>query len=135
MTELRTDGPYSPDDTKRTASLAAGAVRRLNHATLARNAAKALEWPADADQVIQDLAIMTRGEPQLLAQIREWFGRQAAAGRLQVAYGQYQGNTSGAVVAIEQDLLEAANHLGRAYEALDRARQVTAAIAGVDDGE
>jgi hypothetical protein len=65
----------SPEETLALARTAAGAVRSLNHATLGGDG---LGQPADAYELIGELALAAAGLPQLLAQLAS----ALAAGRL-----------------------------------------------------
>jgi hypothetical protein len=69
----------SPEETLALARTAAGAVRSLNHATLGGDG---LGQPADAYELIGELALATAGLPQLLAQVGQWLASALAAGRL-----------------------------------------------------
>jgi hypothetical protein len=69
----------SPRKTLALARTAAGGVRSLNHATLG---GQGLDWPADAYELIGELALAAAGLPQLLAQIGRWLAAALAAGRL-----------------------------------------------------
>ena len=61
------------------ARTAAGAVRSLNHATLG---GQGLDHPADAYELIGELALAAGGLPQLLAQVGRWLAAALAAGQL-----------------------------------------------------
>jgi hypothetical protein len=69
----------SARDTLSLARTAAGAVRSLNHATLG---GEGLAQPADAYELIGELALAAAGLPQLLAQAGRWLASALAAGRL-----------------------------------------------------
>ena len=69
----------SPRKTLALARTAAGAVRSLNHATLGGDG---LAQPADAYELIGELALAAAGLPQLLAQISRWLTAALAGGRL-----------------------------------------------------
>ena len=69
----------SPGQTLALARTAAGAVRSLNHATLGGDG---LDQPADAYELIGELALAAAGLPQLLAQVGRWLASALAAGRL-----------------------------------------------------
>ena len=69
----------SPEETLALARTAAGAVRSLNHATLGGDG---LGQPADAYELIGELALAAAGLPQLLAQVGRWLASALAAGRL-----------------------------------------------------
>ena len=69
----------SPAQALALARAAAVAVRSLNHATLG---GEGLEQPADAYELIGELALAAAGLPQLLAQVGRWLASALAAGRL-----------------------------------------------------
>ena len=69
----------APQETVALARTAAGAVRSLNHATLG---GQGLDQPADAYELIGELALAAAGLPQLLAQAGRWLAAALAAGRL-----------------------------------------------------
>ena len=69
----------APRETVALARTAAGAVRSLNHATLG---GQGLDQPADAYELIGELALAAAGLPQLLAQAGRWLAAALAAGRL-----------------------------------------------------
>ncbi len=69
----------SPRETLALARTAAGAVRSLNHATLG---GEGLAQPADAYELIGELALAAAGLPQLLAQVGRWLAAALAAGQL-----------------------------------------------------
>ena len=69
----------SPGQTLALARTAAGAVRSLNHATLGGDG---LDQPADAYELIGEVALAAAGLPQLLAQVGQWLASALAAGRL-----------------------------------------------------
>jgi hypothetical protein len=69
----------SPEETLALAGTAAGAVRSLNHATLGGDG---LGQPADAYELIGELALAAAGLPQLLAQVGRWLASALTAGRL-----------------------------------------------------
>ena len=68
-----------PQETVALARTAAGAVRSLNHATLG---GQGLDQPADAYELLGELAAAAAGLPQLLAQAGRWLAAALAAGRL-----------------------------------------------------
>jgi hypothetical protein len=69
----------APQETVALARAAAGAVRSLNHATLG---GQGLDQPADAYELIGEVALAAAGLPQLLAQAGRWLAAALAAGRL-----------------------------------------------------
>ncbi len=125
---LSTGGPHSSEYTRQVAEAAAEAIRVLNHATL-NHAAQALRYPADADAVVESLATAAMRLPQLLEQLGYRLAEWGVAGRLKVTYGPWQGDCAGAVADIQQELYDAGHAINAAYEALNRARQVTATIS------
>lgn len=127
--DLNIDGPHSPQQTREVASLAAEAIRFLNHAT-GHHAAAALDWPADADSVTGSVATLVMRLPQLLSQLGDWFERERAAGRLRIAYGNFEGNPAGAVEKLQVLFGEASAFGGGLYSSLHAAAQITAAIGG-----
>lgn len=79
MTELRIDGPHSPDYTKEVAAQLAECVRVLNHATQGDDG---LRNSADAYELLGELSTAAAGLPQLLQQTRAFLDRELEAGRL-----------------------------------------------------
>lgn len=73
-----TDRPASPERTLALARAAAGAVRDLNHAGID---AGGLDWPADAYDLLGELALAAAGLPRLLGQAGRWL-RQALEARI-----------------------------------------------------
>lgn len=69
----------SPAQTLALARTAAAAVRSLNHATLG---GQGLRQPADAYDLIGELALAAAGLPQLLAHVGRWLATALTAGRL-----------------------------------------------------
>jgi hypothetical protein len=126
-TDLNIDGPHSPQQTREVASLAAEAIRFLNHAT-GHHAAAALGWPADADSVTGSMATLVMRLPQLLGQLGDWFERERAAGRLRIAYGPFEGDADAAVTELRRVLGFAGVTAEGVYSALNAAAQITAAI-------
>jgi hypothetical protein len=105
------------------ARTAAGAVRSLNHATLG---GQGLAQPADAYELIGELALAVAGLPQLLAQVGRWLAAALAAGQLGCA-----GAVSGAWLFIS-DARSTAAALARD---LGQAQQQLAAVHGEPDEE
>jgi hypothetical protein len=130
---LNTDGPDTPEYAKQVARHLAEAVRVLNHLTLGHRVPRTLQQPADADYVLVEVVTAIERLPQFLGQLAAWYSNALAAGGLEVKYGQFERNTSGAVLTLKQDLVAADNGLGRVYEALDRARQISGAIGAPCD--
>ena len=72
----------------------------------------ALEFPSDADTVVQFLATAMSGLPQLLTQIGGWLRRRNGTGRLEIGYGDYEDDPYLAVADIGALLGEAAPERG-----------------------
>ena len=111
------------------ARTAAGAVRSLNHATLG---GQGLAQPADAYELIGELALAAAGLPQLLAQVGRWLAAALAAGQLGCDDGtDPAGAVSGAWLFIS-DARSAAAALARD---LGQAQQQLAAVHGEPEEE
>lgn len=85
-TELRTDGPHSPEYTREVGNVLAEAVRVLNYASLGD--APGFEYPGDVYELLAALGTATQRMPQLFDQMTEFLRRQAATGRLGDASGE-----------------------------------------------
>ena len=119
----------APQETVALARTAAGAVRSLNHATLG---GQGLDWPADAYELIGELALAAAGLPQLLAQVGRWLAAALAAGRLGCDDGtDPAGPVSGAALFI-CDARASADALARD---LGCAQQQLAAVHGAPSAE
>ncbi len=129
---LNTNGPHSGDYSRQVASLAAEAIRVLNHGTL-NDFAGGLEYPADVDSVTASLARMASMLSQLLGQLSQWLEGQQEAGRLEVRHGTYEGDPAAAAAAVAYWLNEAQGMAGGLHHALDQAHQVTATISAPFD--
>jgi hypothetical protein len=128
----------TPGNVMAAASIAAEAIRYVNHATRGGPDAVALESPADVDAVLADLEILALRLPQLLGQIGGWLVAECRAGRLQIDSGSWASSASieaMAVAAVRQYLTEASSHAEALGEVLHEARQVTAALAAAPGGE
>ena len=111
------------------ARAAAEAVRSLNHATLGGDG---LAQPADAYELIGELALAAAGLPQLLAQVGRWLASALAAGRLGCDDGtDPAGAVSGAWLFIS-DARASADALARD---LGCAQQQLAAVHGAPSAE
>jgi|SRR5581483_8115264 len=126
---------FTPETVRSAAAQVAEGIRYLNHATLAYKAASALKEPPDVDRVLVELATMAQRLPQLYEQIAIWLAGQHTAGRIAVTYGTYQGRPGTAAMAAEAHLDDAKQAAGAMYEALNAARQVTAAMSVPYDPE
>ena len=114
----------SPEQTLALARTAAGAVRSLNHATLG---GQGLAQPADAYELIGELALAAAGLPQLLAQVGRWLAAALAAGQLGCDDGtDPAGAVSGAWLFISDARSTAAALAGD----LGQAQQQLAAVHG-----
>jgi|HubBroStandDraft_1064217.scaffolds.fasta_scaffold587844_2 hypothetical protein len=106
------------------ARTAAEAVRSLNHATLGGDG---LAQPADAYEVLGELALAASRLPQLLGQVGTWLAAALAGGRLGCDDGaDPAGPVSGAWLFLS-DARGSAAALGRD---LELARQQLAAVNG-----
>lgn len=115
------------------AGQAAEAVRALNHRT--RPGAGALTYPAEADDVVADLACLAARLPQLLGQLAGWLHAEAQHGRLRVDSCSPHPAPAPAVTAAIESLTAAAGHAGHAGRALDAAHQILAHLAATSDEE
>ena len=114
----------SPEETLALARTAAGAVRSLNHATLG---GEGLAQPADAYEVLGELALAAAGLPQLLAQVGCWLAAALASGRL----GCDDGTEPAAAVSGTRLFLSGARGMAAALARdLGRAQQRLAAVHG-----
>jgi len=122
-TELRTDGPHSPEYTREVGRVLAEAVRVLNYATLAE--APGLGYPGDAYTLIADLYTATSRMPQLAGQIKNFLDGWQASGQLADDHG----------ADVNERIAAAGYHLGLAHGAasdLTRAlQQAQNAISGL----
>jgi len=114
----------TPDATVALAHAVAESVRSLNHATLGGGG---LSQPADAYQVLGELALAASRLPQLLAQVGRWLNAALACGQLGCDDG-----TDPAIAVSEawmflSDARTAAAALARD---LDHAQQQLAAVHG-----
>ena len=114
----------SPDQTLALARTAAGAVRSLNHATLGGDG---LGQPADAYELIGELALAAAGLPQLLAQVGRWLASALAAGRLGCDDGT---DPAGAVSGAWLFISDARNTAAALARDLGCAQQQLAAVHG-----
>ena len=114
----------SARDTLSLARTAAGAVRSLNPATLG---GQGLDWPADAYELIGELALAAAGLPQLLAQVGRWLAAALAAGRLGCDDGA---DPAGAVSGAWLFLSDARNTAAALARDLGHAQQQLAAVHG-----
>ena len=114
----------SPGQTLALARTAAGAVRSLNHATLGGDG---LDQPADAYELIGELALAAAGLPQLLAQVGRWLASALAAGRLGCDDGT---DPAGAVSGAWLFISDARNTAAALARDLGCAQQQLAAVNG-----
>ena len=119
----------SPDATLALARTAAETIRALNHATLGGGG---LAQPADAYQLLGELALAASRLPQLLAQIGRWLDGALIAGQLGCDDGTDPAiAVSGAWVFLS-DARAAADGL---TQHLDYAQQQLAAVHGTPQEE
>ena len=119
----------SPGQTLALARTAAGAVRSLNHATLGGDG---LDQPADAYELIGELALAAAGLPQLLAQVGRWLASALAAGRLGCDDGT---DPTGAVSGAWLLISDARNTTAALARDLGSAQQQLAAVNGGPSAE
>ena len=119
----------SPEETLALARTAAGAVRSLNHATLGGDG---LDQPADAYELIGELALAAAGLPQLLAQVGRWLASALAAGRLGCDDGT---DPAGAVSGAWLFISDARNTAAALARDLGCAQQQLAAVHGRPSAE
>ena len=119
----------SPDQTLALARAAAGAVRSLNHATLG---GEGLAQPADAYELIGELALAAAGLPQLLAQVGRWLASALAAGRLGCDDGT---DPAGAVSGAWLFISDARNTAAALARDLGCAQQQLSAVHGGSSAE
>ncbi len=125
----------APQETVALARAAAGAIRSLNHATLG---GQGLDQPADACELIGELALTAAGLPQLLAQAGRWLAAALAAGRLGCDDGtDPAGAVSGAWLFLSDARAPAAalaRDLGHARQQLAAVNGCPSARAGQEEG-
>jgi len=119
----------SPRETLALARTAAGAVRSLNHATLG---GQGLAQPADAYELIGELALAAAGLPQLLAQVGRWLASALEAGRLGCDDGTDPGDAVGGARLSLSGARTSAAALARD---LGQAQQQLAAVHGEPEEE
>ena len=106
-------------------------VRALAHITRHR---EALDYPADADRLIRNVARAASMLPQLLDQVARWLADEDAAGQVEMAAGSRYPSSSLAAVVARMHLDAAQAAAGRLQEALDAAASVTCDMGGTGDG-
>ena len=119
----------SPRETLALARTAAAAVRSLNHATLG---GEGLAQPADAYELIGELALAAAGLPQLLAQVGRWLASALAAGLLGCDDGT---DPAGAVSGAWLFISDARNTAAALARDLGCAQQQLAAVNGGPSAE
>jgi hypothetical protein len=114
----------SPRETLALARAAAGAVRSLNHATLGGDG---LAQPADAYEVLGELALAASRLPQLLGQVGTWLAAALAAGRLGCDDGT---DPAAAVAGAWLFISDARSSAAALARDLEHAQQQLAAVNG-----
>ena len=107
-------------------------VRALNHITRHH---EAMEFPADADRLLRNLALAATRLPQLLEQVTAWLDTEQAAGGISVPAGEYAGNPALATAAVQVNLIAAAANASALRETLDAAASVTTGMASAREGD
>ena len=126
-TDLKTDGPHSPEYTAEVADAAAEAIRVLNHAT---GGTEALTYPNDVDRLISVLETLASRLPQLFDQI------QANLVRITSAPGLYddRGHDPATTVAgVSMGLGAARGAAAMLHDVLNAAHQASSHL-GVHSG-
>lgn len=123
-------GPASEPTLTQWAELAQQAVRVMTHRT--RPAVGELTEPADAAQVIADLASLAGMLPQLLDQLACWLLEHQRDGQLRVDFLAPQRDVGQAVHATVGALAHAGECSRRAGQALHTAHQHAAHLATTD---
>jgi hypothetical protein len=114
MTELRTDGPHSPEYTREVGNVLAEAVKVLNYATMGDG----IECPADVDSVISAVYVAAECMPQLFGQMAAFVTRQARSGNLADTKGGDPVVAAGMLaIALEQAAQHAVDLAGRLHVA------------------
>ena len=126
----------TPENLRHAASVAAEAVRYMNHATLIPGA---LRYPSDVDAVLVDLETLAQRFPQLLGQLAAWLVTECKANRVHVENAPPVHSPSveaQAVAMVRRYLNEAGAEAAHVAASLHDARQITAKLKGVpDEGE
>jgi hypothetical protein len=130
--DLSTGTPPAPERTRQLAETFAELARVMNHQTMHH---EALAEPSDADRVVRELSSAAERLPQLLSQIGRWLDLEAAADRITVPSGRYQGNPPLAVAAARIRLERAGQIAAELQEALDDAASVTSTLAAREDDD
>ena len=127
--DLSTGAPASPERTLQLAEALAETARVLNHATMDR---AAFGVPSDVDRVLREVASAAARFQQLFAQAARWVADEDGAGRIEVA----SGDPRAAVLALGARLTMAAGSAAALHTDLQRAAQVTWALAAAhpEDG-
>jgi hypothetical protein len=84
-TELRTDGPHSPEYTREVGNVLAEAVRVLNYASLCD--APGFEYPGDVYTLLGAWYTATQRMPQLAGQLKDYLDGWQASAQLADANG------------------------------------------------
>ena len=114
----------SQRETLALARTAAAAIRSLNHATLGGDG---LGQPADAYELIGELALAAAGLPQLLVQVGRWLASALESGRLACDDGA---DPAAAVGGARLSLSGARATAAALAAALSQAQQQIAAVHG-----
>jgi len=129
---LNIDAPPSSDYVLEVAEAVAEGVRTLNHQTRHH---EALEYPSQADMLIRELSSAVSRLPQLLDQAAAWVEEEAAAGRILVPSGEWEGVPGVAAVAVRLRADYARGLAEGLAEALSSLASVTCQLGTVETGE
>jgi hypothetical protein len=129
---ISTTGPCDPQYVLELAAAHPEIIRALNHFTRHH---EALEYPAEGHQLLGYLESAASRLPQLLDQIASWYEREAAAGKLRVTAGDWEGIPGMAAVAIRMRA-DAARMTAEQLEAdLKSIAAVTSTLAPAETGD
>lgn len=127
--DLDTDGPCDPRYVLEVAAAFAESVRVLDHLTRHH---EALDFPCEADQLIQELSSGTARLPQLFRQIGGWLEQEHAAGRIRVPEGDFAGRPGAAVTVARLRLDGSVPPAENLQGALDAVASVTCDLASAE---
>lgn len=127
--DLSTDTAPSPERTLHLAETLAEIVRTLNHQTRHH---EALQYPAEADRFLRELATAAARLPQLFGQVTSWLHAEVYAGRVEMAPGSRFPNAGLAEDVVRLKLEAAAADAGRLQKSLDAVTSVTCDMAAAE---
>jgi hypothetical protein len=129
---LNKDGPRDPRYLLEVAQALPEAVRVANHLTRHH---EAIEKPHQAHELFGYLELTASRLPQLIDQVARWVGVEAAAGRLRVTAGDWEGVPEVAIAAVRLRADRARGLAEDLTEALASLGEATKDLAGPEDGD